>query len=60
MWIRLLRVLAMSHHRKLIIDGVEYGHVRITNDGVVLSIWINQPWGDGQLFIPENPVGEQE
>jgi len=50
----------MSHHKKIVIDGVEYGHVRITNDGVVLSIWINQPWGDGQLFIPENPIEEQQ
>jgi len=50
----------MSHHKKIVIDGIEYGHFRITNDGIVISIWINQPWGDGQLFIAENPVEEQK
>jgi len=53
-------VLAMSHHKKIVIDGIEYGYFRITNDGVVLSIWIKQPLGEGQLFIPENPIEEQK
>ena len=52
----------MSHHKKIIIDGMEYGHFRITNDGEILSIWIHQPWGIGQLFLPEGelPRGEEE
>jgi len=40
----------MSHHRTIIIDGKEYGHVRITNSGQILSIWIVQPWGEGELL----------
>ena len=41
---------------------MEYGHFRITNDGEILSIWIHQPWGIGQLFLPEGqlPRGEEE
>lgn len=55
----------MSHHKDIIIDGINYGYLRITNDGQVLSIWIYQPWGAGDLFIPEDgyrePVlGEEE
>lgn len=50
----------MSHHKKIIIDDVEYGYFRITNEGIVLSIWINQPWGEGQLFIAENPIDLQK
>ncbi len=48
----------MSHHKKIIIDGIEYGYLRITNEGQVLSIWINQPWGTGDLFIPEEGYRE--
>lgn len=40
----------MSHHKQIIIDGINYGHLRITNAGQVLSIVIHQPWGDLELF----------
>lgn len=55
----------MSHHKEIIIDGMSYGHFRITNHGEILSIWIKQPWGTGELFIPESgkrecSVGEEE
>jgi hypothetical protein len=55
----------MSHHLKLMINGQDAGHVRITNHGEVLSVWIKQPWGLGELFIPESgkrecSVGEEE
>ena len=40
----------MSHHQQIIIDGINYGHLRITNAGQVLSIVIHQPWGDLELF----------
>jgi len=55
----------MSHHRSLFMDGEKIGHVRITNDGNILSIWIDtevQRW----LFIPEDAeklimiLGEEE
>jgi hypothetical protein len=49
----------MSHHKRIIVDGIDYGYFRITNDGMVISIWINQPWGEGQLFIAENRVEGQ-
>ena len=41
----------MSHHKKIIIKGIDFGHLVITNDGEILQIWINQPWG-GELFYP--------
>lgn len=44
----------MSHHKEIIIDGMSYGHFRVTNHGEILSIWIKQPWGTGELFIPES------
>jgi hypothetical protein len=54
----------MSHHKDIIIDGVKIGHVRITNSGQVLSVWINQPWGDGELLCSIYPEvfqdGEEE
>ena len=44
----------MSHHKKIFIevDGtqIELGHVRITNDDQVLSIWIDHM---KTLFHPE-------
>ena len=44
----------MSHHKKIFIevDGtqIELGHVRITNDDRVLSIWIDHMM---TLFKPE-------
>jgi hypothetical protein len=48
----------MSHHLKIVIAGTHYGHFRITNDGEVLSIWLFQPWGSGELFIPETGLRE--
>ena len=59
----------MSHHKDIYIldeNGTcKIGHVRITNHGEILSIWIRQPWGIGELFIPESgkrecSVGEEE
>lgn len=50
----------MSHHRTLIINGKEYGHVRITNDGQILSIWIVHPWGDGELLTSKYPEVRSE
>jgi len=44
----------MSHHKKIYIedDGtqIELGHVRITNEGEILSIWIDHM---KRLFHPE-------
>jgi hypothetical protein len=45
----------MSHHRKIVfIDEsgttIELGHVRITNDGEILSIWVDHM---KRLFKPE-------
>lgn len=51
----------MSHHRTIIINGKEYGHVRITNSGQILSIWIVQPWGEGELLTSKyEEVKEEE
>jgi hypothetical protein len=50
----------MSHHKKLMINGIEYGHVRITNDGQILSIWIMQPWGEGELLTSKYPEVRSE
>jgi len=50
----------MSHHKTIEIEGIEYGHLRITNTGQVLSIWINQPWGSGELFCSKYPEVEEE
>jgi len=47
----------MSHHKKIFIEvegtQIELGHVRITNDDKILSIWISHMQ---QLFKP----GEEE
>lgn len=44
----------MSHHRRIFIDvdgtQIELGHVRITNEGEILSIWIDHM---KRLFHPE-------
>ena len=40
----------MSHHVKFIVNGEDRGHVRITNDGEILSIWDKTK---GILFVPE-------
>jgi hypothetical protein len=47
----------MSHHIKIYIDGPlnEIGYARITNDGVILSIWIKD---QKQLFVPDNQEEE--
>jgi len=50
----------MSHHKKIIVNGMEFGHMRVTNNGEVLSIWIKQPWGEGELFIPETGLREED
>ena len=50
----------MSHHIPIIHKGIKYGHIRITNNGEVLSIWIHQPWGTGELFVPEDGLREEE
>jgi hypothetical protein len=57
-------VLAMSHHRSIMVDGVKVGHVRITNSGIILSIWIKTD-NQQMLFIPEDGpidrlIGEEE
>ena len=54
----------MSHHKDIIIDGVKIGHVRITNSGQVLSIWIDRHGERGELFCSIHPEvfedGEEE
>ena len=55
----------MSHHRNISIGETVIGHVRITNDGTILSIWINTN-RQRMLFHPEHPeliqdlIGEEE
>jgi len=60
----------MSHHKKIyIVDPlsetsnvlIHVGHVRIRNDGTVLSVWINSEH-QSMLFLPEHPelIGEEE
>lgn len=43
----------LSHHKKIYIDvegtQIELGHVRITNDDEVLSVWIDH---QRMLFVP--------
>ena len=42
----------MSHHRGIIdADGKKVGHLRITNAGDVLSIWVDYR-NTTRLFIP--------
>ena len=49
----------MSHHINIYIDGAipRIGYARIRNDGVILSIWIDD---QKMLFHPENPIDEEE
>tara|TARA_R110000744_G_C19349030_1_gene560215 strand:- start:2135 stop:2329 length:195 start_codon:yes stop_codon:yes gene_type:complete len=51
----------MSHHRKIYMDvdgtTIEVGHVRITNDDEVLSIWIEHM---KKLFHPEEESFEEK
>ena len=61
----------MSHHKRIYIVNPfakleteclkNIGHVRIRNDGTILSIWINTDY-QGMLFLPEHPelIGEEE
>jgi len=43
----------MSHHLVLFDKmGEPVGHARVTNDGVVLSVWINARGFTG-LFVPD-------
>jgi len=41
-----------SHHKRIEIDGVDVGYVRIRNDGTVLSVWISTE-NQKMLFVPE-------
>jgi hypothetical protein len=41
-----------SHHKRIEIDGVDVGYVRIRNDGTVLSVWISTEH-QKTLFVPE-------
>ena len=51
----------MSHHRKIYMDvdgtTIEVGHVRITNDDEVLSIWIEHM---KKLFHPEEESSKDQ
>lgn len=41
-----------SHHKRIEIDGVDVGYVRVRNDGTVLSVWISTEH-QKMLFVPE-------
>ena len=43
-----------THHRMFEIDEGVKGWFRVSNDGVVKSIWVEQPDGSRRLFIPYN------
>ena len=49
----------MSHHERIYGIGGSYdiGYIRVRNDGVILSIWIDSM---KMLFVPENPELIQE
>jgi len=56
----------MSHHKPIYIyiqgEQVKVGHVRITNTGTIMSVWISNDVQQ-MLFLPEHPVltqGEEE
>jgi hypothetical protein len=41
-----------THHRMFeLVEGVR-GWFRVSNEGVVKSIWVEQPDGSRRLFIP--------
>jgi hypothetical protein len=42
----------MSHHKEIVIDGKKCGHVRITNSGIILSVWVKTD-KQQMLFVPE-------
>ena len=52
-------VSRMSHHERIygIGGNVDIGYIRVRNDGVILSIWIDHM---KMLFVPENPERIQE
>jgi len=49
----------MSHHERIygIGGNVDIGYIRVRNDGVILSIWIDHM---KMLFVPEHPELIQE
>lgn len=50
----------MSHHVTIYLsDGTKIGYIRKTNDDVVLSVWISQVYGAGQLFLPEDGIANE-
>ena len=44
-----------SHHEMIRVAGRIVGHMRVTNSGKILSIWINEPYA-----ILFKPVEEEE
>ena len=44
-----------SHHEFIRVGGRIIGYMRVTNSGVIISIWINDPYN--KLFLPEEQVG---
>lgn len=60
---RMCEVSRMSHHERIYAIGgnLDIGYIRIRNDGVILSIWIDTE-KQKMLFLPEHPelIGEEE
>jgi len=50
----------MSHHKQIWVGEVLIGHLVITNDRQVLSIVIEQPWGDLEIFYSKYPEVKAE
>jgi len=44
-----------THHRMFELDEGVRGWFRVSNEGVVKSIWVEQPNGSRRLFIPYVP-----
>jgi len=40
-----------SHHENIWVGGRIVGTMRITNSGLIISIWMSEPYN--QLFLPE-------
>ena len=51
----------MSHHERIYAVGgnLDIGYIRIRNDGIILSIWIDTDH-QKMLFLPEYPELLQE
>ena len=51
----------MSRHERIygIGGNLDIGYIRIRNDGVILSIWIDTEY-QKMLFVPEHPELIQE